>query len=303
MADQNDEDAFIQSLRAEANEAAQVKDEQPPPDPQPERDDDEEEYDPDAAQEEPNIDTQPAADLAEAIVSPKTEEQPDTTATDAPPKPRKLGGFILDDEDDEDDTPGVGGTPSQVNVAMSAIATPQQSVPQTPVNASSAPNVQIQTTTQEQAATESVLADSHVAPTENGVTSTFLPPKPVVQVAPSTQAAAAATAPAQSTSLPRARLPQDRIGILEDRIKDDPRGDLDAWLALIDEYTSKKKLQEARNVYDRFFEVFPTAVRYPLSVQQCLVLMFYRLRNGRNMRKWRSISITSREQRQSSEIR
>ena len=61
-------------------------------------------------------------------------------------------------------------------------------------------------------------------------------------------------------SAPKARLPHDRIGLLEDRIKDDPRGDLDAWLSLIEEHKKRAKLDDARNVYERFFSIFPFAV-------------------------------------------
>lgn len=61
-------------------------------------------------------------------------------------------------------------------------------------------------------------------------------------------------------SLPRARLPQDRIGLLSDRIKDDPRGDTEAWLALVQEHRSHNRLEDARKTYDAFFKVFPRAV-------------------------------------------
>lgn len=66
---------------------------------------------------------------------------------------------------------------------------------------------------------------------------------------------------APTPSLPKARLPHDTIGILEDRTKEDPRGDMDAWLSLVGEYRKRGKLDEARNVYERFFAVFPAAVR------------------------------------------
>ena len=68
------------------------------------------------------------------------------------------------------------------------------------------------------------------------------------------------TSPASTTSVPKARLPHDRIGILEDRIQADPRGDTDAWLALISEHRQRGKVNDARKTYDRFFEVFPSAV-------------------------------------------
>lgn len=58
----------------------------------------------------------------------------------------------------------------------------------------------------------------------------------------------------------RGRLPHDRVGILEDRIHADPRGDTDAWLELINEHRTRNKLDSAREVYERFFKVFPSAV-------------------------------------------
>lgn len=63
-----------------------------------------------------------------------------------------------------------------------------------------------------------------------------------------------------STTASRARLPHDRIGILEDRIKEDPRGDIESWLSLIGEHRKRGKLDDARNVYERFFSIFPSAV-------------------------------------------
>lgn len=73
---------------------------------------------------------------------------------------------------------------------------------------------------------------------------------------------------APTTAMPKARLPHDRIGILEDRIKEDPRGDIDAWLSLISEHRKRGKLEDARNAYDRLFNVFPWAVSIyrPLSL-------------------------------------
>ena len=75
------------------------------------------------------------------------------------------------------------------------------------------------------------------------------------EVPASTQSAISPT-----TALPKARLPHDRIGILEDRIKEDPRGDTEAWLALIAEHQKRGKTEDARNAYERLFTVFPWAV-------------------------------------------
>ncbi|KAI4088171.1 MAG: hypothetical protein LQ344_006263 [Seirophora lacunosa] len=62
-----------------------------------------------------------------------------------------------------------------------------------------------------------------------------------------------------AAAAPKARLPNDTIGILEDRIQEDPRGDTTAWLSLIDEYRRRGKIEDARSTYERFFVVFPAA--------------------------------------------
>ncbi|KAF8458268.1 hypothetical protein BDZ91DRAFT_666067 [Kalaharituber pfeilii] len=74
---------------------------------------------------------------------------------------------------------------------------------------------------------------------------------------PATTITTTTAASAPSTSNKRKRLPQDRVGQLEDRIAEDPRGDIDAWLSLIAEHQKKGKFDEARTVYERFFLVFP----------------------------------------------
>ena len=63
-----------------------------------------------------------------------------------------------------------------------------------------------------------------------------------------------------TTPAPRSRLPNDKVGMLEDRIKEDPRGDLEAWLGLIEEHKRRAKIDDARSVYERFLAVFPSAV-------------------------------------------
>ena len=73
--------------------------------------------------------------------------------------------------------------------------------------------------------------------------------------------------PTHTTAAPRARLPNDTIGILEDRIKEDPRGDLEAWLNLIAEHKKRGKHDDARATYDRFLTAFPSAVRSPVFIR------------------------------------
>jgi cleavage stimulation factor subunit 3 len=88
--------------------------------------------------------------------------------------------------------------------------------------------------------------------------------KPGVTDAVNTASARSSTLPATpaTASLPKARLPQDRVGILEDRIAEDPRGDIEAWLNLIEDHRRRHKIDDARALYNRFFKVFPTAVSH-----------------------------------------
>ncbi|KAF2429600.1 Suf-domain-containing protein [Tothia fuscella] len=92
---------------------------------------------------------------------------------------------------------------------------------------------------------------SAAVPTSNGV--------------PASAAVVQSLVPSANVPLAQARAPQDRIGVLEDRIVEDPRGDIDAWLSLISEYRQQNKLTEVREVYERFFKRFPTATEQWVS--------------------------------------
>jgi len=89
------------------------------------------------------------------------------------------------------------------------------------------------------------------------------PPIPDPSIRPSlspTVSAGAARNPLASLqAAKRKRLPQDKVGQLEDRIALDVR-DADAWLALIREHQAKGKISDARDTYERFFKVFPDLV-------------------------------------------
>jgi cleavage stimulation factor subunit 3 len=60
----------------------------------------------------------------------------------------------------------------------------------------------------------------------------------------------------------------DPNGHLEARIKADPRGDMDAWLALISAYRTKGNLDDIRGVYHRFVHTFPHGVRISVVSSQ-----------------------------------
>ncbi|KAG4436132.1 hypothetical protein IFR05_008375 [Cadophora sp. M221] len=163
-------------------------------------------------------------------------------------KPKTVGGFIADDSDEEYDaaTPvqAVGGLqPAAANSSSRALSP-------SPLHNSVTPQ-DVPTTPEDQGDSKAAQS-SYNLPVNTSVTGATSVPAPAAQVLTS-------AAPAQDVSLPKARLPHDRIGILEDRIKEDPRGDLDAWLSLISEHRKRNKLDDARVVYERFFKVFPQA--------------------------------------------
>lgn len=156
-------------------------------------------------------------------------------------------------------------------------AGPASSRSNSSINRVSTEDVLIQNDVQDQSASAVIQnglpsADPHSSnvPPDVGATSfTDLAPKttpslPASHITePVSLAAEQAIAPSITAS--RVRLPHDRVGILEDRIKDDSRGDLDAWLSLISEHRKRGKIEDARAVYERFFNVFPSSVSSSIS--------------------------------------
>ncbi|KAH8592293.1 hypothetical protein B0O99DRAFT_663245 [Bisporella sp. PMI_857] len=141
-------------------------------------------------------------------------------------KPKVVGGFLADDSDEEEVS-----TPSPSALQVPGSNTTNRTISPSPLQSS-------------------VSQQDITAPTKQGNPNTgALQP-----------AASSVTVPAPSVSavnVPKARLPHDKIGILEDRIAEDPKGDLEAWLGLIAELRGRHKLDEARAVFERFFKMFP----------------------------------------------
>ncbi|KAL9085958.1 MAG: hypothetical protein Q9165_007320 [Trypethelium subeluteriae] len=286
------EAAFLQQLQAssDANYLQSASSAQPM---QTDDDDDEEDYDPSALIPESSYrsgdnatsynpqpsqasptDNTPAQPLTAASAHSPTQpySRPTSAARNGqsesltvPSKqPRTVGGFIVDDEDDEDETslqrPSGAGANGLLGVARST-STPQRSVSRTSNNNASS-NVQISNDAQDQGVSDSVSNGASNALSAATVPTPNLSKQDSEEKAHQISAPVEASDPVPtipSMSLPKARLPNDRVGILEDRIAEDPRGDLDAWLSLINEYRNRDKIEDARAVYDRFFEVFPTA--------------------------------------------
>jgi cleavage stimulation factor subunit 3 len=167
---------------------------------------------------------------------------------------RVKGGFVIEDDDEDDGDVHNSSTNGLLNGGIAASSDLRRSLTGTPSNA----NVSLQKTedsTQDNTTGASLNAPS-VPSDSRAISSTPHPPvqSPSLATASDVQRTA-------SISLPKVRLPQDRVGQLEDRIAEDPRGDVDAWLELINEHRIKNRLDDARAVYKRLFALFPSAVR------------------------------------------
>lgn len=174
-------------------------------------------------------------------------------------RPRTIGGFLADDSDEDDlEMPtNMSHIPSPTNIHLQpqtgdglgrAVSRSPLHITSTPQEQNSAQviNVPLTVPVAFAAATASLNhGDQHA--TQNA---------PIQESTPLSSSANVSV----GLNVPKARLPLDRVGILEDRIKEDPRGDTDAWLSLISEHRKRNKTEDARAVYERFFKVFPSAV-------------------------------------------
>lgn len=220
----------------------------------------------------------PADTALQPSQNPPTVEQtlvksPVTTASQsAAPRPRAIGGFVIDDEDDDGGLAPQTASNGLLTAASSNTASP--SAAHSPVSATPIPDVMLPNEAKASTNGEEVVPATDI---------TSLTPLPSVDAtvpdevsAPSASSltdplpvtaaiTATSTNDAPTKAMPKARLPHDRVGILEDRVKEDPRGDVDAWLSLISEHRKRNKLEDARSVYERFFKMFPSAVSLPLQ--------------------------------------
>ncbi|KIW98509.1 uncharacterized protein Z519_00170 [Cladophialophora bantiana CBS 173.52] len=216
--------------------------------------------------------TKPVSQLSSQAATPALTQS--STPAPAQSKPRIVGGFEVDDDpEDEEGTqdgkdevdvydPSVGldfdvstPAPTLANQNSSSLNRASQSPEQengitpVPVQATGSPvdaDLSSSTTLPSGAS-----ADVRAATATPSHTAPDLP----TQISPPRSLVNASVTP----GLPKSRLAHDVVGILEDRIKDDPRGDIDAYLELIDELKSRNKQEDVRRVYEQYLKVFPLA--------------------------------------------
>jgi cleavage stimulation factor subunit 3 len=187
-----------------------------------------------------------------------------------------MGGFIVEDDDDEEGPSSVSSNafpmPLNVNAMQDHSGATNRAISRSPLSNTVSQNVSIQYGARDVGASaQSDLSNAVPNPatltSDHGARSNESSVSKPSQILPASELTATASSNtsvsgSSASAIPRARLPHDRIGMLEDRIKDDPRGDMDAWLSLISEHRKRNKLDDARNVYERFFKVFPHAVGF-----------------------------------------
>jgi cleavage stimulation factor subunit 3 len=174
-------------------------------------------------------------------------------------RPRTIGGFLADDSDEDDLDPpsNLSHSASSTNVHLQAQTGEGlgRAVSRSPLHISSTPQAQNSTEVINAPVTVPVASAAATASLDRVDQHAIKN----VSIQESTPLSSSVNA-AAGLNVPKARLPLDRVGILEDRIKEDPRGDIDAWLSLISEHRKRNKIEDARAVYERFFKVFPSAV-------------------------------------------
>ncbi|KAL9106940.1 MAG: hypothetical protein Q9227_008063, partial [Pyrenula ochraceoflavens] len=182
------------------------------------------------------------------------------------------GGFMVDDDDEDEadeeqsvdidpyepaeiteSAPSVAATAQGTVDSSSHVPVPSaqaESIPTPAPNGAASPISFVQNGAVQQIAGNNTPAQNlHDAPVKAPSTSNGVLPNP-------------------TAALPKVRLPHDRVGILEDRIKEDPRGDMTAWFDLIREHKDRNKYQETCRTYDRFFKTFPSAAEKYMEYAQ-----------------------------------
>lgn len=304
MADMDPELAFLESQKEydPAGDYSIAAVEQPAPA------DEEDEYDPSTAypaypgQDAHSPSDQSASMPESAVNTPPVAEgslkpQPADAVASTPSKqPRTMGGFVVESDDDEDEVPVQKPQAGTALLSANGVSdSPQRSLSHSPSNTLAPNNVPVHSA---QDLGHSGVSSSHsiainVAPAiqspalPNGGTPVPDVTKSLIPDVLNAASARPSTAPVtpDTASMPKPRLPQDRVGIFEDRIAEDPRGDIEAWLSLIEEHRRRHKIDDARAVYDRFFKVFPTAVSYARALPRQR-LITRRLNNGTNLSTW-----------------
>lgn len=188
----------------------------------------------------------------------------------AQPQTRTIGGFEVEDDDEDEKDEADYEPPTVLEGDDDANAMPMtmsEDHSSGNANQNTSPDVPSHTAVQDPAMAQDAVHSSYSpVPVSNTHPSASGPAQWAPQNA-SLQNSTVFTPVPDSPSASRGRLPHDWVGMLQDRVDEDPRGDIPAWLELIAEHRARNRLDSAREVYEKFLKVFPMAVR--LSLQYC----------------------------------
>ncbi|CAG7947211.1 unnamed protein product [Penicillium nalgiovense] len=219
-----------------------------------------------------NVASEVDADAGQTSNSPDPSQDPSRAesstpapapAAEAQPKTRTIGGFeVDDDEDDEGDAeyepPAVLGG-EDVN-AMPVTMSEDPSSGDAMQNTS--PDVSSHQAEQGPASGPDVANSSYSPDPVHNIDPSSVPGQShwaAQDLQSATMQNSTVPTPVPDSPASKGRLAHDRVGMLEDRIREDPRGDIPAWLELIAEHRSRNRLDSARDTYERFLKLFPMA--------------------------------------------
>lgn len=291
MADEEAEQAFFQAQAANADSIEPTVTEENPANNRDENDE-EEEYDPsktlddqyqeiqaqtekkdeakDAEAPNPTASSDMATGDAGDAQDPAENPPPAESQTSTPvppsgasvqPQSNTIGGFVVEDENGDDEEEADYEPPAALGMEDTSTMPMTMSEDQNSGNANqTSPDVSLQPSAQGSPGVPDALNSSISPAPVSNVDSSVPGQAQWASREASLQNSTAPTPVPDSSSPSRGRLPHDRVGILQDRIDEDPRGDIPAWLELINEHRSRNRLDSAREIYERFLKVFPMAV-------------------------------------------
>lgn len=329
MADEEAEQAFFEAQAANADSIEPTVPEQKPSN-NLDDNDEEDEYDPsktldDQYQEvqpetEHKDDTESAAapnptassdtatgdvvDASDPSQNPHPEPAESQTSTPVPPsgasvqpQTKTIGGFVAEDDDGDDDEEADYEPPAALGMEDTNTMPMTMSGDSNSGNANqTSPDVSLQPSAQGSASVPDATNSSFSPAPVSNVDSSVPGPAQWASREASLQNSTAPTPVPDSSSPSRGRLPHDRVGILQDRIDEDPRGDIPAWLELIAEHRGRNRLDSAREVYEKFLKVFPMAVSSrsrPPNIDYLSSQMHNRPTSGSHMPRWSQSSMSS----------
>jgi cleavage stimulation factor subunit 3 len=215
----------------------------------------------------PNESSDPTADqVGDAPDPSQTPSRAESTSTPVPPsgasvqpQTRTIGGFVDEDDDEDDKDEADYEPPAALGVDDTNAMPMTMSEDPSSGNAIQNTSPDVSQPVQGSASVQDV-ANSSYSPAPVPNIDPSVPGQVQLAVHDASMQNSTPTPVPDSPSAARGRLPHDRVGILQDRVDEDPRGDIAAWLELIAEHRSRNRLDSAREVYERFLNLFPMAV-------------------------------------------